>query len=116
MPHAPTRRGAPRKKHPTVALAARFAQQVATLRAERGETQKHLATRLGMTESMISRFESGEHLPSLMTLCRLAEAFDCRLEISFHEHEHERVGGLRHKHLHEHNDSDHVHAHDGKRT
>jgi transcriptional regulator with XRE-family HTH domain len=82
----------PRRKHtkvdPTIALAARFAQQLAALRAERGETQKQLAIRLGMTESMISRLENGEHLPSLRTLCRIAAGFDRTLEVAFHEHEH----------------------------
>lgn len=94
-------------------LAARFAVQLVGLRAERAETQKQLATRLGMTESMISRLESGEHLPSLRTLCRIADAFDRTLEIAFHEHEHEHSDQTRHRHVHGHNDPDHAHIHDG---
>ena len=42
-------------------------------------TQKQLATRLRMTESMISRLERGDHVPSLKTLCRIADAFDRHL-------------------------------------
>jgi transcriptional regulator with XRE-family HTH domain len=101
-----------RRSSATAALAARFAQQLAALRAQRGETQKQLAVRLGMTESMISRFETGAHLPSLTTLARIASAFDRRLEIAFHEHEHAHADGVRHTHVHGHDDLDHTHAHD----
>ncbi len=59
-----------------------------------------------MTESMISRFEGGEHLPSLTTLCRIADAFDRKLDIAFHEHGHE----------HGHDDFDHRHGHEGDAT
>ena len=54
------------------ALAAACARQLLELRAYRAETQKQLAARLGMTESMISRLERGDHVPSLKTLCRIA--------------------------------------------
>ena len=83
-PNGGRERRKPAKIDPTVALAARFAHQLAALRADRGETQKQLAVRIGMTESMISRFERGDHLPSLTTLCRIADGFDRRLEIVFH--------------------------------
>ena len=85
------------------------------MRAERRETQKQLATRLGMTESMISRLENGEHVPSLATLSRIAIAFDRTLEIAFHEHEHEHADGTRHVHVHGHNDIDHMHTHKRRR-
>jgi hypothetical protein len=49
-----------------------------------------------MTESMISRLERGDHVPSLRTLCRIADAFGRRLEISFPEHEHEHADGRTH--------------------
>jgi transcriptional regulator with XRE-family HTH domain len=52
------------------------------LRTRTGETQKQLAKRLAMTECMISRLERGDHVPSLATLCRLADAFGRRLEIA----------------------------------
>jgi transcriptional regulator with XRE-family HTH domain len=85
------------------------------LRAERGETQKQLAVRLGMTESMISRLETGDHVPSLATLARIAAGFDRRLQIVFHEHEHEHehehADGIRHTHGHSHADFDHMHGH-----
>jgi DNA-binding XRE family transcriptional regulator len=118
MPHPPRRKVVPLRKHasakpPTVALAERFSHQLAALRAERGETQRQLAERLGMTESMISRLESGDHLPSLTTLCRIADAFERTLEIAFHEHEHQHADGKRHVHIHGHDDHGHRHDHDG---
>lgn len=64
-------------------LAAQCAHQLLRLRADTGETQKQLAARLRMTESMISRLERGDHVPSLKTLCRIADAFARRLTIVF---------------------------------
>jgi transcriptional regulator with XRE-family HTH domain len=93
------------------AIAAQCARQLAVFRTETGETQKQLAVRLRMTESMISRLERGDHLPSLTTLCRIASAFGRRLEIVFHEHEHEHADGTRHTHPHRHDDGAHQHDH-----
>ncbi|MGH7030826.1 MAG: helix-turn-helix transcriptional regulator [Stellaceae bacterium] len=93
-------------------IAAQCARQLLELRARTGETQRALAQRLGMTESMISRLERGDHVPSLKTLCRIADAFGRRLEIVFHEHEHSHTDGTRHSHPHSHLDPDHRHAHD----
>jgi transcriptional regulator with XRE-family HTH domain len=67
-----------------------------------------------MTESMISRLERGDHTPSLRTLCRIADAFDRRLEIVFHEHEHTHADGTRHSHPHGHIDPGHRHPHEGE--
>src|SRR5271166_2681246 len=55
-----------------------------------------------MTESMISRLERGDHVPSLKTLCRIADAFGRHLEIVFHEHGHVHADGTRHIHPHSH--------------
>jgi transcriptional regulator with XRE-family HTH domain len=92
-------------------LAARCARQLLELRTHTGETQKKLAARLRMTESMISRLERGDHVPSLKTLCRIADAFGRRLEIVFHEHEHVHADGTRHAHPHSHHDPAHQHEH-----
>ena len=91
--------------------AIRLARQVSALRAARGETQRQLAERLGMTDSMISRLESGSHLPTVATLCRIAEGLGRRLDFVFHEHEHEHADGTRHSHPHRHDDQ-HDHRHD----
>jgi transcriptional regulator with XRE-family HTH domain len=95
-------------------LAEQCALRLLELRANATETQKQLAKRLKMTESMISRLESGDHVPSVKTLCRIADAFGRRLEIVFHEHEHEHADGTRHSHPHSHFDPDHRHKHGGK--
>jgi transcriptional regulator with XRE-family HTH domain len=77
----------------SAALAAQCAVKLLELRTHTGKTQKQLAARLRMTESMISRLERGDHVPSLKTLCRIADAFGRRLEIVFHEHGHEHGHG-----------------------
>jgi transcriptional regulator with XRE-family HTH domain len=92
-------------------IAGQCARRLLELRRHSGETQKQLARRLGMTESMISRLERGDHVPSLATLCRIADAFGRRLEIVFHSHVHVHADGTRHAHPHSHNDPDHQHGH-----
>lgn len=72
-----------RRGNDSARLAAQCAHQLLRLRADTGETQKQLAARLRMTESMISRLERGDHVPSLKTLCRIADAFARRLTIVF---------------------------------
>ena len=100
-----------RRSNDSAALAAECARKLLELRTHTGETQKRLATRLRMTESMISRLERGDHVPSLKTLCRIADAFGRRLEIAFHEHEHVHADGTRHVHPHGHHDPEHQHDH-----
>jgi DNA-binding XRE family transcriptional regulator len=99
----------------STSIAAQCARQLLELRAQNGETQRQLAQRLGMTESMISRLERGDHMPSVKTLCRIAGAFGRRLEIVFHEHEHTHADGARHSHPHDHHDPDHDHRHEKTR-
>jgi transcriptional regulator with XRE-family HTH domain len=100
-----------RRANDSAALAAQCAGKLLQLRGHTGETQKQLAVRLQMTESMISRLERGDHVPSLKTLCRIADAFGRHLEIVFHEHEHVHADGTRHSHPHSHDDPEHRHAH-----
>ncbi len=99
----------------SAAIAAQCAHRLLELRTHIGETQKQLAKRLVMTESMISRLERGDHVPSLATLCRIADAFGRRLEIVFHEHEHVHADGTRHSHPHSHDDPDHQHDHEDEK-
>ncbi len=97
------------------AIAAECARTLLQLRGATGETQLQLAKRLRMTESMVSRLESGQHTPNLRTLCRVAEAFGRQLEIVFHEHEHRHADGTKHSHPHHHLDPHHRHAHRPKK-
>ena len=103
--------GAESLSNDSIAVSAQCAHRLLELRTHTGETQKQLAKRLRMTESMISRLERGDHIPSLKTLCRIADAFGRRLEIVFHEHEHEHADGTCHSHPHGHHDPDHQHDH-----
>jgi transcriptional regulator with XRE-family HTH domain len=109
-----TARLAPRRvfRNDSAAMAGQCARKLLELRRDAGETQATVAKRLKMTESMISRLESGDHVPSLKTLCRIADAFGRRLEIVFHEHMHTHEDGTRHSHPHSHNDPDRGHEHD----
>ncbi len=52
-------------------------------RMKKGMTQKLLAGKIGTTQSVISRLESGRGNPSLAFLQRLAQAFNTHLEIHF---------------------------------
>ena len=104
-------RKTPRAVNDSALVAAECARRLLELRAHTGETQKSLAQRLGITESMISRLERGDHVPSLATLCRIANAFGRHLRIEFHEHEHQHADGTRHSHPHSHEDPDHQHDH-----
>lgn len=105
-----SQRRSPRRNN-AQALAAQCAKTLLDLRSHQGKTQSELAKKLRMTESMISRLESGKHVPNLRTLCRIADAFGRELEIVFHEHEHVHADGTRHSHPHHHLDPDHRHKH-----
>lgn len=52
-------------------------------RAVAGVTQEELAKRMGTTQSVIARLESGKgkHSPTLATLQKYARALGCRLEV-----------------------------------
>jgi transcriptional regulator with XRE-family HTH domain len=54
-------------------LPARLAKNIAVRRKALGLTQAQLAERLGVDTETLSRFERGKHLPSLLTLERLAD-------------------------------------------
>ena len=62
------------------ALARAVARRVVGYRTEQGLTQTALARLLGTQQPSVARLESGEHVPSLDTLWRLA----FRLGLEFH--------------------------------
>ena len=53
------------------------------IRAAKGLTQSQIAEKIGTTQSVVARLESGKskHSPSIATLSRYAQALDCQLEI-----------------------------------
>ena len=54
-------------------------------RARAGLSQAELAERMGTTQSVVARLESGKQAPSWKTIQRLAEATGTRPEIRFVE-------------------------------
>ena len=60
-----------------------LASAVIDVRNSAGLTQKELARKMGTTQPVIARLESGRSRPSMRTLERLAKATGSRLQISF---------------------------------
>lgn len=60
-----------------------LAGAVMDVRNRAGLTQEELARRMGTTQPVVARLESGRSRPSMRTLERLAEATKSRLLISF---------------------------------
>lgn len=58
-----------------------IARAIIRTRVAAGLSQKELAEKIGTTQSVIARLESGEHLPSVSTLKRVAEATHSKLRI-----------------------------------
>jgi transcriptional regulator with XRE-family HTH domain len=56
-------------------------------RSKAGITQAELASRIGTTQSVVARLESGggKHSPSIATLQKYAHALGCRLELKLVE-------------------------------
>jgi ribosome-binding protein aMBF1 (putative translation factor) len=63
------------------ALARWLAVEVAHYRADNELSQRQLAQRLGVHQSDVARMESGEHVPSLERLVRVAQGLDIELMI-----------------------------------
>jgi ribosome-binding protein aMBF1 (putative translation factor) len=65
----------------------RLASALIEARARAGLTQDELARRMGTTQAVIARLESGRVKPSTRTLERFAKATGTRLRISFEPEE-----------------------------
>jgi len=61
----------------------KLARAVVQLRMRQNLTQEQLAGRIGTTASAISRLESGQHMPSMETLRKLAHASGGHLLVGF---------------------------------
>ena len=57
-----------------------FAQRLKALLEERGMTQLELAARVGVTRAAMSRYVSGDREPRFVTLVRIVEELDVRVE------------------------------------
>jgi predicted transcriptional regulator len=65
------------------ALAPEFeiAAELVKARARAGLSQAEVARRMGTTQSVVARLESGQTLPSTKTLLRFAEATGSRVHV-----------------------------------
>lgn len=72
-----------RKAFKETRLEYEVARQLILARLKKGITQQALAKKLQTKQSVISRVESGNHLPSLSFLHRLANATGTSLTVSF---------------------------------
>lgn len=57
-----------------------FAQALAAHLESRGLTQKELATRMGVTEGMVSQYLAGHRNPGLDLIQRIADALESKLD------------------------------------
>lgn len=56
-----------------------FINHIAKIRVEKGMTQSELAEKVGLHQSAIARFESGESNPALKTILKIVGALDQKL-------------------------------------
>lgn len=59
-----------------------FIGHIEEIRIKKGMTQKELAEKVGLYQSAIARFESGESNPALKTILKIVGALDQRLTTS----------------------------------
>ena len=70
-----------RARWEATALARALALWLVQRRAELRLSQAALARRLGVSQPTVARWESGEHVPELRTLLRLADQLGLRLHL-----------------------------------
>ena len=64
-----------------LALARAVAVWLVRFRAKHGLSQQQLAARLGVSQPVVARLESGEHAPRMETLLRLSENLGMSLRL-----------------------------------
>ena len=62
-------------------LGTEIGTQIRRRREAKGYTQDELAERAGMRQANIHRLESGENVPLLTTIDRIARALDARIDV-----------------------------------
>ncbi len=72
-----------RKEHEATRVEFEIARAVIRARIEKGLTQKQLAEKLKTRQSVISRVENMNTIPSLSFLKRLAAALNVSLQVKF---------------------------------
>jgi transcriptional regulator with XRE-family HTH domain len=71
-----------KKEYDALETEYKLAATLIRLRSAKGLTQEDLAKLLNTKQESIARLESGDALPSLSTIKRLANALDAELEIN----------------------------------
>ena len=61
-------------------LRRQIGRNIAGLREQRGWVQKELAPQLGVTRSVLSKWESGDHMPPVEALVRMSEVLEVTLD------------------------------------
>ena len=69
-----------------VRVQVRLAVMIAHLREDKGLSQRDLARITGLKQPQIARIESGDYLPTLETLWKLADALKAKVIIGPHQH------------------------------
>ena len=69
------------KEYEALELEHKIALELIKARSKAGLTQEEVAQRMGTTQSVIARLESGVGLPSVKTLNKYAEATGKHLEL-----------------------------------
>lgn len=69
--------------HQCHATLTEVAALIRRVRESRGLTQHQLATLMGSTQSIVARWETGEHEVTMTTLTRVATALDLELLVFF---------------------------------
>src|SRR5712692_7420766 len=72
-----------RRERERLEPSEKLARAVIQLRMRQNLTQEQLAGRIGTTASAISRLESGQHVPSIETLRKLAHTSGGHLLVGF---------------------------------
>ena len=67
-------------------VQVRLAVMIAHLREDKGLSQRDLARITGVKQPQIARIESGDYLPTLETLWKLADALKAKVIIGPHQH------------------------------
>ena len=62
-----------------------FAKQVKKIMIEKGFTQQELANKIGVTQTMISHWLTGDSLPTMTSLQKFAEALDVSISYFLEE-------------------------------
>ena len=57
-----------------------FANRLAKLREEKGLSKKRLSELCGLSSSVVSKYESGERGPTMLSLVELSDFFCCTID------------------------------------